>query len=401
MADSKGQTPQVFFTIDNSELLRLNKLRETLKLSHWSKVGGEYELVVSETVEREIKALKLIDPMEHDKRYSPWANRYTDFKLSWTKTKDPVTHQIIGHLLATGAPRIKNLGMIGVGCEASVMRGPILHQPLPTTAVGDLRINHLQMRVEFVVPWKAEGNPSESCIYYVGHQNKLFGKELRGNLKKKFVAEQEAKKDPVTKEFLTDLFTKLGNMALKAAGAEGGGDSPDVDEDDKLTGASPSLFGSSKNSSGSNDWSKIGPADPNYHLSFKSSGKQGAIEQCKSLAGPKSNDPTSSGAKEKQPMSGASSLDDHDTVPEESSDEDNQVRLKSIGGNPSSPPPLPITPQPIPPADPRVIALRNKKLVPMPSPAKLKDLKDKKKALNKLNNAKHKTTFAESGSKSN
>ena len=43
-------------------------MRETLKLSHWNKIGGEYELEVSETVEREIKALKLTDPIEHDKR---------------------------------------------------------------------------------------------------------------------------------------------------------------------------------------------------------------------------------------------------------------------------------------------------------------------------------------------
>ena len=255
------------------------------------------------------------------------------FKLSWTKTKDPVTHEIIGHLLATGAPRIKDLGMIGEGCKASVMRGPILHQPLPTTSVGDLRINHLQMRVEFAVPWKAEGNPSESQSYSVGHQNKLFGTELRNNNKKKFVAEQEAKKDPVTKEFLTDLFTKLGNLALKAAGAEGGGDTSDIEKDDKLTGASPSQFRSSKNSSGGNDWSNTGPADPNFHHSFKTSGKQGAIEQVKSFVGSHNNDPTSSGAKEGQPMGGAASLDGHKAVPEGSSDEDNQVRLRLDWGN--------------------------------------------------------------------
>ena len=112
------------------------------------------------------------------------------------------------------------------------------------------------------------------------------------------------------------------------------------------------------------------------------------------------NDPTSSGAKKEQPMSGASSLDGHGAVPEGSSDEDNQVRLKNIGGNPSSPPPLPVTPQPIPPENPRVIALRNKKIVPM-TPAKLKVLQDKKKALNKNNNERHKAKFAESGSKSN
>ena len=187
---------------------------------------------------------------------------------------------------------------------------------------------------EFVVPWKAEGNPSESCTYYVGHQNKLFGRELRTKLKQKFITEQEAKKDPVTKEFLTDLFTKLGNLALKAAGAEDGGDSSDIEnKDDKLPGASPSHFSSSKKSYGGNNWSNTGPADPNFHHSFKTSGKQGAIEQVKSFVGPHNNGPTSSGAKEGQPMGGAASLDGHKAVPEGSSDEDNQVRLRLDWGN--------------------------------------------------------------------
>ena len=406
MSGSQGQTPRVFFTLDKSEILRLSKLRETLKLSHWNKIGGEYELEVSETVEKEMKALLVTDPMEHDRRYSHWDNRYSDFTLSWAKTKDPVSHEIIGHLFACGAPRIKDLGMIGEGCRASIMRGPILHQPLPTTSVGDLRVNHLQMRVEFTVPWKAEGNASESKSYTVGRGNKLFGKELRRKNKQKFVAEQEAKRDPVTKEFLTDLFAKLGDVALKAAGAAGGGDRPHIDEDDKLTGASHSQLRSSNTSSGGNVWTDIGPDDLNYHHSFQSSGQQGAIDTCKSMVGPKIIDPTSSGAKEEHPISGASSLDGHETVPGGSSDEDNQVRLQNIGGKTSPPPPpIPVVPQPIPPAEPRVMALRNKKLVnmstPVPSPAKIKALQDKRHALNKSNNQRHKAKFADSGSMSN
>ena len=67
MAVSTGPTPQVFFTLDNSEIMRLSKLRATLKLSHWSKIEGEYELEASETVEKSIKALELTDPVEFDK----------------------------------------------------------------------------------------------------------------------------------------------------------------------------------------------------------------------------------------------------------------------------------------------------------------------------------------------
>ena len=124
------------------------------------------------------------------------------------------------------------------------------------------------------------------------------------------------------------------------------------------------------------------------------------------MVGPKIIDPTSSGAKEEHPISGASSLDGHETVPGGSSDEDNQVRLQNIGGKTSPPPPpIPVVPQPIPPAEPRVMALRNKKLVnmstPVPSPAKIKALQDKRHALNKSNNQRHKAKFADSGSMSN
>ena len=147
MAGSTGPTPRVFFTLDNSEIMRLSKLRATLKLAHWTKIGGEYEMEVNETVAKSIKSLELTDQVAYENRYAPWFNRYTDFKLSWTKSKHPDTHEILGHLMATGKPRIENLGKIGDGCSVSLMSGPILHQPLPTTSVGDLRINHLQMRI--------------------------------------------------------------------------------------------------------------------------------------------------------------------------------------------------------------------------------------------------------------
>ena len=87
MAESTGPTPRVTFTLDNSEIMRLSKLRATLKLAHWSKIGGTYELEVNENVAKSIRSLELTDQVAYEKRYSSWFNRYSDFQLSWTKSK--------------------------------------------------------------------------------------------------------------------------------------------------------------------------------------------------------------------------------------------------------------------------------------------------------------------------
>ena len=58
MAGNMEPTPRVMFLLDNSELIRLNKLRAVLKLAHWGKIGGVYELEIDETVAKSIKTLE-------------------------------------------------------------------------------------------------------------------------------------------------------------------------------------------------------------------------------------------------------------------------------------------------------------------------------------------------------
>ena len=333
MAGNVEPTPRVLFILDNSEIIRLSKLRAVLKLAHWGKIGGTYELQVDETVAKSIKSLETNDPVAYDKQYAPWLNRYTDFKLSWVKSKDPDTHEIMGHLMATGKPRIANLGKIGQGCRVSLMHGPILHEPLPTTKVGDLRINHLQMEIEFEKPLKLDGNQSESINFKVGHNNKLFGEELRVKNTKRFKEAQELKKGPVTQEFLTSLFKSLGNLSLdkKTSGGEDGDEISDIDNaegDDTLKlGASPSLFNRNKKAYDSNNWSNSGPTHPSFHQSFRPTTEQNKVtDLVRNTVGSSNDDPNSSRAEGGQPLGGAASLDSHKVNPERSNAVDDQVR---------------------------------------------------------------------------
>ena len=136
---------------------------------------------------------------------------------------------------------------------------------------------------------------------------------------------------------MTDLFRGLGKLALREARAaeeDGISDIENADADEKLTGASPSRFNSSRKSYGGNNWSNSGPADPNFHKSFKPTiGMQQALEQVRNFVGHDNNDPTSSGAKEGEPLGGAASLDSHQAVPDGAGDVDDQVRLRLDWGN--------------------------------------------------------------------
>ena len=334
MAGKVGPTPSVFFTLDDSEITRLSKLRAILKLAHWTKIGGKYELEANETVAKSIKALELNDQVAYENQYAPWFNRYSDFKLSWTKSKDSDTHEIMGHLMATGVPRIRNLGKIGEGCSVSLMSGPMLQEPLPTTSVGDLRINHLQMEIEFKDPLKLDGNPSESQIYKVGHKNQLFGDELRTTNRQKFKDAQALKKGPNTQEFLTDLLRGLAtlNMEKRTSGGEDGDGISDIENDDVTPrGAFPSLSSSNKKAYNSNNWSNSGPAHPSFHQSFRPTTEQNKVtDLVRNTVGSSNSDPNSSRAEEVQPLGGAASLDSHNVVPKGGNDVDNQVRLRFL-----------------------------------------------------------------------
>ena len=118
-------------------------------------------------------------------------------------------------------------------------------------------------------------------------------------------------------------------------------------------------------------------------------------------------DPNSSRAEGGQPLSGAASLDNNSIDPDRSNAVNDQCAnstpqspAKHIGEIPSSPPPFPVTPQPISPTKQRIIELRNGKSVAVHSKAKIKRLDEETKRLKKLNDKKHRNHFGESGSKS-
>ena len=105
-------------------------------------------------------------------------------------------------------------------------------------------------------------------------------------------------------------------------------------KDEKLTGASPSRFSSSKKSCGNRNWSNSGPEDPSFHQAFKPTIEMNQhTEHVRNTVGSNNSVPNSSGAEEAQPLPGAASLDSHKVVPEGGSDVDNQVRLRLDWGN--------------------------------------------------------------------
>ena len=176
------QTPTVSFTLDDSEAMRLEKLRAELKLAHWTRIEQKLDLVADDAVAKSIKAVEIADPVKYDAQYAPWLNRYTDFEMKWFKTKSADTNEIEGQLVGMGRPRINHLGKIGEGSKVVLMRGPILNDPLPTTEVGDLRINHLSMEIKFLEPVKLDDNKEAERCFKVGYRNKLFGQQTREEL---------------------------------------------------------------------------------------------------------------------------------------------------------------------------------------------------------------------------
>ena len=138
MSGATSPTPSVSVKLDDSEIMRLEKLRSRLKLSHWARIGKKYVLKADDGVAKTIRDMKTNNTVEHDNKYANWTNRYSDFNMEWKKLRNATTGEIEGHLVATGRPRLDNLGRIGDGCQIDLMHGPILDEPLPTTKVGDL-----------------------------------------------------------------------------------------------------------------------------------------------------------------------------------------------------------------------------------------------------------------------
>ena len=225
MAAPVVETPTVNFTLDDSEILRLKKLRNRLQLSHWSDIKREYELHPDESVAKNLRDLLTTDPVTYDVKYSIWDKRYSDFVTEWRKKKNPDTGEIEGHLLAVGIPRIENLGEISKGSIFYIMHGSMKGQALPTVKVSDVRLNHLQLKINFTTA-KTFRNKPQSYDFMVGHDNALYGLLERNQLKKAFKEKKQDQLKPVT-EKLADLLTNL-NIVIKAA--NNGGKKPDTDQ---------------------------------------------------------------------------------------------------------------------------------------------------------------------------
>ena len=187
MAVAMAPTPSVSIDLDDSEMMRLEKLRSRLKLTHWTKIERKNNLKADDDVAKMIEDMKTNDTVVHDDMYADWSNRYSDFTMDWKRIKSATTGEIEGHLVAMGRPRFSNLGRIGKGCMIDLMFGPILDQPLPTTRVGNLRINHLQFEIRFDLPTKFRDEEVEDSTFFkVGHKNELYGTLQRESNRNKF-----------------------------------------------------------------------------------------------------------------------------------------------------------------------------------------------------------------------
>ena len=180
MAAQGTETPTAHVDLDDSELTSLEKLRIRLRLTHWSKITRKNKLEEDEDVAKMIRETLISDAVKHDEMYSEWDNRYSDFLMTWKRILNPTSGKVEGHLMATDKPRFKNLGNISNGCSFSLMSGDILDQPLPTTRVANLRLNHLQFLIRFVRPCKFRDEEQEnSTIFRVGNKNELYGNDRR------------------------------------------------------------------------------------------------------------------------------------------------------------------------------------------------------------------------------
>ena len=160
-------------------------------------------------VAKMIGDMEINDAVMHDEMYSDWANRYTDFTMAWKRIQNPTTGVVEGHLVAMGRPRFQHLGKIGDGCTMTLMSGPILDQPLPTTKVGNLRLNHLQFVITFAEPGKfREDEAEDSTIFRVGHKNELYGSQQRKSNRKDFI-KKKAEKNASPGELLNNLLQAL------------------------------------------------------------------------------------------------------------------------------------------------------------------------------------------------
>ena len=219
--------------------------------------------------------------------------------------------------------------------SVSLMHGLMLNDPLPTTKVGNLRINHILLEIEFGKPLQLDKNSTEEVNYKVGNKNYLFGIQLRNDNAKKFKQAQAIKKGAVTKHMLTSLLKTMSDMNVdgKTSG-DGDEDISDLEDnaDGKLQlGETPSLFRSNSNAYDSNSWPNrnSGLAQPSFNQSYRPTPEQNHVTTLvRDRVRPTHGGPNFSQAEGGQPLDDAASLDSRNVVPKGSDAEDEQVRIE-------------------------------------------------------------------------
>ena len=249
MSGSVNDTPSVKFKLDDSERLRLEKVRSRLQLTDWDRIKKEYTLAPDAGVAKKISALATTNPILHDEKYGLWSNRFTDFDVHWEKTRDDATQVVKGQLVATGKMRLEHLGKLGEGAKVVLMAGPINANPMPCTTVAALRINHVLLDIEFPQAREIENAHADdifSKTFKVGKNNCLYGSNEQKTNKKKFKTKQDAKRGIVPTSTITSIIAgvfdyaaekerieKLRKEENEIAEEEGSGEDSDHHKDDE------------------------------------------------------------------------------------------------------------------------------------------------------------------------
>ena len=205
---SVNPTPEVTFTLDDGELMRLEKVRSRLKLTEWTKIQEEYTLAEDRGVAKKMSALKTTNPLLFEEKYAFWSNRYTDFDVHWEKTKDEVSQTVKARLVATGRLKIHHLGNLAEGAKVVLMSGPTGGEPMPCTTVPPLRINHISLVITFPHELEIENEHATNTFsqqFRVGKSNCLFGTGEQNTNKKIFKEKQDIKRGLMSRAMVTSL----------------------------------------------------------------------------------------------------------------------------------------------------------------------------------------------------
>ena len=181
--------------------------------------------------------------------------------------------------MATGKPRFKNLGKISDGCRFSLMSGDILDQPLPTTRVANLRLNHLQFLITFIQPCKFRNEEQEnSTIFRVGNKNELYGNEKRKKTRDEFIKKKK-EKSVLPGDLLNNMLKAM--IIQDERNREEGGDQQQQGDPSQHQSSAQVRFGKSRDYDRNGSTARTSSSHPQFQPKYTSSP---AMEEAKELA---------------------------------------------------------------------------------------------------------------------